>query len=400
MERGNEQSRKQLITTFIDLYCTYAEEFTDAPVASHHRVALSIISTIINRKVWLWAGDRKLYPNLWQLIIAPSSFYRKTTAVTIAQRILIEFDETLILPDDFSRERLIDSLAENPVRILTVREFKSFAGLLERDYMAGTQAIITDLFDAPPVFCRETKGKKPDDKPIKKMIYDPFLNILGASTMDWFEDSIKNSDIEGGFLPRFLIVFPGPKQRSIAWQKKHDDAKRNQLMEILKQLNTIEGEIIITEPAKKLYENWYYKFEEIYANSKEFSGFYARLTDYCKKFSILFAINRTLNKTIEEEDMRIACLLTDTYTHDFRQCIGKLSLDAYQRKRKQVLNAIPIHPLTISREKLYMDIRMRGRDLEEIISDLKNGKIVRENTEEFVGENKQIYSRKIYSKNE
>src|SRR3990167_5799800 len=197
---------------FVEAYVQYAEQFTDSPPILHHRVALSVLSTVINRNVWLSQGHKKIYPNLWMLIIAPSSFYRKSYTLSIGEDLVREIDTSLVLPREFSHEKLIESLQEQPHGMLIFYEFKTFMGLMERDYMSGTKSLITELYDCPLLYDRKTiKGGTTS-------IREPFLNILAASTMDWFVSSIKDDDMAGGFLPRFLIVTAPKKDKILPFQ--------------------------------------------------------------------------------------------------------------------------------------------------------------------------------------
>ena len=185
--------------SFIDDYVEYAVEFTDAPVILHHRIAMSLISTVVNRKVWIVQGMKRIYPNLWTLIITPSSFFRKSYSMEIAEDLLREAAPMLLLPKEFSHERLIEMLQERPQSLMVFDEFKNFLELMKTTYAALSKGVITSLFGCPSVYDRSTKTKE-------VRIENPFLNILTASTIDWIKNSVNEDDVAGGFMPRFLIV--------------------------------------------------------------------------------------------------------------------------------------------------------------------------------------------------
>ena len=59
-------------------YVEWAEPVTDAPIDFHVAASLALAGTIAGRKISLDRGHGRLYPNIWALILAPSSFFRKS----------------------------------------------------------------------------------------------------------------------------------------------------------------------------------------------------------------------------------------------------------------------------------------------------------------------------------
>src|SRR3990167_3041207 len=231
---------------FIERYTTYASEFTDAPAVIHQRIVLVILSTVINRNVFLPQGYKPIYPNLWMVIIAPSSFYRKSYSIGCAENIIRLVNTDLILPREFSAEALVETFSEQSKGLLISYEFKTFMGLMSRDYMAGAQALITELFDAPEIYNRKLISKN-------IVIKEPFLNILSATTVDWLRNSLKEDDLAGGFLPRFLIVTAPEKSKILAFQPKADLGVRNYLIQILQGMSEIKGEAAFNPQAREFY---------------------------------------------------------------------------------------------------------------------------------------------------
>ena len=371
---------------FIDDYKEYCAEFTDSPPIFHHRIAYCILSTVLSRKVFLLQGYKKVFPNLWLIIVAPSSFYRKSYSLGIAEDILRSTSEltgeSYILPREFSHEKFVEILAQQPQGLLIAYEFRTFMAMMSKDYMIGTQSMITELFDNPAVYDRKTKTGEYEIK-------DPFLNILTATTIDWLKASIKDIDLASGFLPRFLIApHIGKKDSTMAWQKPHDLGKKDALVAQLTSISKLSGPCTITEEAKTYYSNWYKRFEDEWSRPGLLSPFYARIQEYAKKLAILTCIDQTGACLIGVDHMKTACTLSDTYTRWITSIVEE-DLTYMDKGQRKVMEAIKeAGDNGISREELLRKTRLLAdRQLAPIIATFLESKQVKQVTESF--ENKQ-----------
>ncbi|NCC96301.1 MAG: hypothetical protein EOM02_05605 [Synergistales bacterium] len=185
---------------FIRDYVDFASSLTDAPKIFHVFCGLTLLSSIVGRRAYCPGfGGRPLYPNLWTVLIAPSSSYRKTTAVNIAADFIADLGGKT-LPQEFSPEMLIQEISSSPKSTFIWSEFGSALARFEREYMQGIKDILADLYDCPPDYTRKTKGGD-------FAVQDPYITMLGATNMDWMTDK-KNirGDMRGGFIARILFV--------------------------------------------------------------------------------------------------------------------------------------------------------------------------------------------------
>lgn len=204
--------------SFIGDFHRYLMTRTDAPPDFHVHAALVALGHALGSRVWIDAWGGPLYPNLWVVIIAKSG-YGKSVPLNMS-RAMIEMAgmDAGILPSSFSQEALYDKLQARPTAIWYLQEFSSFMGLIHRDYNAGTQSWLTDMFDVPAV---ETRSLRKENWTIVR----PCISILGASSPDWFAEIFKESALRGGFLARFLfcpsnepgdyVGFPGARNPGI-----------------------------------------------------------------------------------------------------------------------------------------------------------------------------------------
>src|SRR3990167_1968613 len=163
---------------FFDLYCSYAKDFTDAPELIHRRVALSLLSICLNRNVWLVQGARNLYPNLWMVVVAASSFYRKSSSLWIGEDLLKRIpNQNLLLAKEYSYEKFIEEMSHQSVGVFVANEFKTFMEVISKEYNSGMQSLLTDLYDCGEGYKRKTKGGGEVE------IKEPFINRISAATM-------------------------------------------------------------------------------------------------------------------------------------------------------------------------------------------------------------------------
>jgi hypothetical protein len=63
------------------LYEQYWTPTTDAPREYLVACGLVTVGTVLSHRVYLPFGGDRIYPNLWVVLLGPSSTYRKTTTV-------------------------------------------------------------------------------------------------------------------------------------------------------------------------------------------------------------------------------------------------------------------------------------------------------------------------------
>ena len=120
---------------------------SDAPREYHIAAGLAVLAATIENRIFLPFGGDAIYPNVWILILGPSSFFRKSSTLSKAKKTLgrlnVGGDKGPLLPDEFSREALLKHLSEKPQGLLTYSEFSGALATYSRDYMSGTKELLT-----------------------------------------------------------------------------------------------------------------------------------------------------------------------------------------------------------------------------------------------------------------
>lgn len=289
-------------SNFFQRYMAWAEKLTDAPVEFHQFMAYAVMSMAFGRDIYFPFGGLNIYPNLYMTFIAPSSVYRKSTALSLGARVIRTWKHERILPAEFSQERLLEIMEKTPQGAFIFYEFKTLLGLLEKDYMQGTKAFLTEIFDNPPTYKRETKSSQIN-------IIEPCISIISATTMSWFMETARKGDLEGGFLTRFIFIPADKKIKSMALPPEMDETELNKLVIWIEDtVKNVKGKMHFSDTARELYEQWYHKGSaKLERDENEiFKSSAARLQIYVIKFAMLNSAVFNRSTIIDEKCLQEA----------------------------------------------------------------------------------------------
>jgi len=352
--------------TFLDIYQAYAEEITDASPDYHRFMGFSTMAAILRNKVWLPWGDTRLYPNLWIILLGESTIDHKTTAIMISKRLLDRYDSKLLYPNEFSYERLVMMLSKRPCGAFYFSEFKTFLGLLNRDYMQGARGLIADLYDAPEKYDRElTKDTY--------TIEYPAFNISAATTLAWFTDKLKDEDVEGGLLIRFLMISALKRGASKPRPPPADPEKRNEMYRWFKVFETISGPCYLSKTAELIHDEWYEKMRlRSQLNGGRFAPFAGRLQGYLIKFSMLLEINRAQKLKISGESMTEAVATANwLYKHMSKIEQEEIVTGKSNKDIQKIRRAIRSHNGKITRRDLIRTTHLSKYELNSAIETMQ-----------------------------
>lgn len=394
---------------FIKQYTEYASSFTDAPISNHERVALVMIATVLNRKVWIAQGDSEVYPLLWMMLIAESGFNRKSYSMRTGSNILRQMPNNYLIATDYSsQEKFLECLSKKSQGLMVIGEFKRFMGMLNKDYMGGMQGMITELFDC------DSEYRKQTTKQGEMVISAPFVSILCASTPEWLISSIKNDDLAGGFLPRFLIFRAPRKTKSLAFQPKSDFNVKIKLTQLLNTIDRFHGELQFSPEAIKYYETWYVDFEQKCMEwPNTLLPFYVRLTDYAKKLSIIYHVDKLIDKPLPDtfmgtddiniqhefinvDDVMTGCRMAQYFAEDITGFLDtEVSVSKNDRMKKLVEKVIRTKfPDQITKSDLLRSTNILTRELSPLLETLEDEHKIRIDEEIVDG----VGRRKKYTK--
>lgn len=294
MHRGHFHLTGGTSIGFIKDYVVYASNLTDAPRQFHEIIANWLVSSVLHFGILIPFSHGAVFPNLWVILIDRSTISRKSTAIKIGTAILDDAVPGRMLPTRFSPESLIAVMAErDPSDCSLVRD--EIAGLLDemkrKAYMADTKDILLSLYDADRDITRTLKSET-------FVIKRPYLTVLGATTPPRLCRVADESDVEDGFLARFIAAVPSahtPSFRPPRFDNARDAQLRHKLVDDLKaiyeafqQIPTMRFE---TDPDTfRYYSEWVRRMEQ--ANPE--SPVASRLTTSAFKIAVLHCIGEHL----------------------------------------------------------------------------------------------------------
>jgi len=216
---------------WLDTYVKWACEAASAtPEIFHEATGLWLLATAATRRVKVQVGGEDIFPNLYIMIIAKTSLYRKSTGMKKAAAVLNKTNlDVLKLPAEATPEALFDELAgikpinfeklppDTQKRWLLGRAFagqrsimkdeaSSILANLKKEYMAGLSEILLQGYDSDAGVIDkrlQTKGVV--------SIKDLSICFLGATTPTMWAKYVGLEEHENGLTPRFALITPeGP----------------------------------------------------------------------------------------------------------------------------------------------------------------------------------------------
>lgn len=234
--------------SFLNSYIESITDVTDAPETFILFSALGLLSGICNKFYFYY--PRKTPLNLYMLLLAPSTFYRKSVTIDIASDYLSAVNDELLFPESFTSEAFIEILSKRSRGLLTWRELiqvKEFQ--FGSEYNRGLPSLLTDLFDHKPKIRRYTKGEG------ETVVESPTVSILAAGISTWLVDHLKEIDFQGGIWTRFLFV-PVEEKESRKFRRPKRFILNPAIEKKLKALDTMEERMMDLERVFPLLDRW------------------------------------------------------------------------------------------------------------------------------------------------
>lgn len=318
---------------FIGDFTDYARESTDAPKIYHRFMAYGTVSAVVGRNVYLPFGSQMVYPNLWIILIGKSSVLHKSTCLNYARDLIREVRSDIVLPNEFTPEKLVNLLGASPQGVFIWDEMASFLGQVGKDYMAGGKEILTHLYDCPPIYTRKTQGGSSEVK-------NPYITILSATTPDWLTKQLSQTDVRGGFFVRFICVPAYKKEKFFSVPPEADKDMRQGLIYQLKAIEGVAGKMELEKEAHEAYDKWSRTNEDetIRLDGSLLDGFYSRLSIYALKFAMLNELTISRELTISFDSMERAISLVEWLKGSLYTLVeDELAFGRYEQNEKQIL---------------------------------------------------------------
>lgn len=240
---------------WLSQYTAWASRIgNQTPVMFHQAAGIWLLAVAIARRLYVTAPwGVKLWPNLYMMFVADTTFYRKTTAFKLAEGVIRETIPYMLMPTPGSPERFQDALAgkmpgnykelthAQQEMLSKARGFAAQRGLFKdemaglfgafnkKDYMFGLKDLIMELYDCPDYSDKDTQTGL-------TIVENAALSILGVTTPAGLTAAISQADWANGLLPRFLLLTPEPDYAERPTLKQYEPPPES-LLKGLKKLH-------------------------------------------------------------------------------------------------------------------------------------------------------------------
>jgi hypothetical protein len=351
---------------FFEKYRRFAGGITDAPGVFHDYVARTVVGTALGNRVWIPFGDKEVRPNLWVLLLAPSSLYRKSTAIGIGSGLLEAAHSDALFPAHLSPRGVIFEMTDSkPSGLFVYPEWRARGRSIKLAGCRDDDPQLANLCDMLGFFRRITAWDRLD-------VRDSAISILCATSLLRFESSLTACDAEDGFLSRFLFVPARAKERTLVVPGEPDEELRAELHDEIRELAQVCGRATLSDDATARFEHWSGVFGEMTAKAKAtpLAPFYARIQLTLLKLAL---IEQAVKEDVEEvsaESIDAGGKLCVDLAQNVKDLFGEgLATTRYERLRRKALALIEAKG-TIGRRKLMRRLHVFGREFKTLIEDI------------------------------
>lgn len=388
-----EVERVQHRETFVERYIRWATILTDASPQYHQAGAFTLLGSLIASTVRLETSYGDVTPNLWFNILGETTLTRKSTAMSIAIRLLKEIDEDVIVATDGTSEGILTGLqGRDGKSSLFYRDEITglFQAMLSKDYMSDMPEHLTKLYDGDMV----KRLLRKEEITVK----EPVFLILCGGIKTKVQLMLSEEHIASGFIPRFIFITAEPdisRMRPLGPRINQNDewreAIKNELIDLRNHYNQEveikQGRKVVSTERTKFSvaltkDAWarYNEFELLMIKSALDTGMsyltpvYDRLAKSTLKAAILIAASRqreTSTVVVELDDLLHAmyyCRMWRTYANDVVNSVGK---SASERLMETMLQEIRQAPAGKTRHELMREHQLSKRDASELFDTME-----------------------------
>jgi hypothetical protein len=291
---------------YLRSYVEFASAGTMAPPEFHLAAGLAQMATLLSNRVVFELGRHPYPASLW-LVLLGRAGAKKSSAISLATRLLdMATDSRYRLPKEASREALLTLLGGRPTGYIAMSEFLGFLKKSKLKYMEGIQEDMCEVFDHPPKMERKLQTGS-------TFVTWPAVTIMGGAVPAAMAEWVKQGDMAGGFLSRFLFIPQVSPVDYVGLDSKGPDPREDDLIAGLKHADrlvpTKVRHVVIGKGARQVWEDYDKPMTEKDVPI-EFSGFANRLGLYALKLSLCYALAEGRLEP-NKEDMWNAVMFTE-----------------------------------------------------------------------------------------
>jgi hypothetical protein len=341
---------------------TWLESFEDycqgmeAPREWIRWAGISTLSASLKRRCYLWYRGIKFYPNQYIILVGPPGI-GKGESINAASKLADETQSINYVKDWHTPQEILEELAAGfqhinlkPGQVITTNVVQDHTCCI----MAPELAVFLQQYDnLHSLMCAWWDQNKFDYKTKNKgkhVIEDMSVSLLGGCVPDYVRSLSKDrlAPITGGFTARTIFVYATEKfqliDNNFGIPSNKTNKLRDDLINDLKHINTISGELHVEKEAVKLWEEVYRKHNERgIIDSDASTNFKSRISSHIIKTAITTSISESDSLVITRDQLRRAIeyveQVRDKVDIVFR-CVGESPLAVAMNKTQMYIDSV------------------------------------------------------------
>jgi|GEM_PF-1990607 len=312
------------INKFLDDYLYYTKN-TETPELMHLWCGVSALCGAAERRVWLDRGMFNLYLNLYIVLVGPPGLVAKTTSLGFSTKILHEAgfnvadmvatkEKIIVEMADAGTHFIMPSGASFPHTSITFSMSE-----LNTLLTAGMDMVLflTNIWDKNDLYVYKTKTSGEFE------IVNPYFNMIGAATTEWFKKAVDTDMLSSGFLARCILVYADQKRGKFSKPVLTADQKeaRKRCLAILDEISHVYGEIVMSDEAEEAYDKWYTNLPDSTTADSRIAGYLERKAKtFILKLAAIIAIG-DLRMEVKKSDFIAAKRIFNMTEPALKQCL-------------------------------------------------------------------------------
>lgn len=368
-----DRSLPDLFNAVID----YAKE-NEAPDLYWKWAALSMISGAVGRRVWMRSQYYEVHSNMYIVLVGTPAM-RKGAPLSLVRKVLRSLPFVTTGSQSTSPEALIKKMSRIEDQTNQAVQMISLElGSLLKDSSQQKSAVdlYADLYDCHVSWDKETMYDG------IRLIHNPWLGILAATTPQWLGDNLTSLAVDGGFMSRVVAVYEDERKLDNPWPAANEqqDILFDEIVNDVRHVASMRGEIKFTPPALAMYADWYRTdYDKKRAEEVRLGGYVSRKHIHVLKAAMAFllATDDSLQLTVREIERALKLLKeTESKMAKAFSGVGKNPLSSEQAR---ILRQIQASPNGIEYKRLVVTNyhAVNKQQLDSILEDLGAGDLIK-----------------------
>jgi|GEM_PF-2295766 len=362
--------------SFIERWTRAKARETDAPLAYHMGVGISMCSTVAPPELQLQLGGM-VHAATWIMLVGPAGESRKSTCVFYGLDILSEALPHLVGGKPGSKEAAKEQLLAQPQQLIPYPELGDLFASTTTGYLSGLRDTFTELWDARVVERQLVHRQESRD--------NPRLCLLGGIAPAFLETATREEDWMNGHMSRWMPLYAvrDPRRKNAIPGTRKPSETAWFVQRLREMHNTPVGVYSgMTPEAAKVYSAWYENNQQRFIDNapmKWVRGTIERMQTVVLK--VAMALSLDIGEAgrglafwrLSKADVEFGIAVAEMVLESVIYIVNGLAGSVYGKHRLAVLGAIPFKgkpPRTIGQIYTHCVPKISPRDCDTVLRGL------------------------------